>query len=481
MKPTSPVTWVRWRIVALLMAISCICQINRLSIRVAGDERIMAEFGLSPTEMGQVYSAFLFAYMLCMIPGGWLIDRLGPRRALLIVGLGSAIFSALTGLGGYGILAGGLVLPSFLVIRALLGACNAPLPPSTHRMVSFWLPLRQRGWGNGLLSAAAGMGIASAGVAFGLFIDWFDWRLAFLVMAGFTGVLSIVWYWYATDHPTQHRSVLPGELELIEDCEGVADPESARLKELARELTDQSALGDERVQIQDSPGKAVLAVPEPSTDCPEAAAANWLGLLRNRSLVLITLSYGAIGYFEYLFFYWMNYYFAKVLQLGQEESRFYASIPLLTMVVGMVSGGWLSDFMVRLLGYRRGRKVVPMAGMIASALLLAIGVNATQASWIVFWFSLALAAIGATEGPIWSTAVELGGRQGGAAGGVFNTGGNAGGILAPILTPWIAATFEQAPWVGDYFGNSWKLSLYFGSLVCMLGVVLWYWIDPAER
>src|SRR5262249_9812931 len=156
--------------------------------------------------------------------------------------------------------------------------------------------------------------IASAGIAFGFLIDWFDWRLAFLVMAILTGMLSIVWYWYATDRPAQHPSILPGELELIEDSEVGGDPRSERLRDLAREIIDEPAPGDKRAQIQSSPGKAVPAVAELRTDCPDAAAANWLGLLRNRSLVLITLSYGAIGYFEYLFFYWMTYYFSKVLQ-----------------------------------------------------------------------------------------------------------------------------------------------------------------------
>jgi MFS transporter, ACS family, D-galactonate transporter len=426
-------TGARWRIVALLMAFSTICQINRLSIRVAGDERLMDEFGWSPTEMGQVYSAFLFAYTLCMIPGGWLIDRWGPCKVLLIVGLCSALFEGLTGLSGYGVLAGALAFPSFLVIRIFLGACNAPLPPSTHRMVSFWLPLRQRGSGNGLVAAAAGIGIASAAMVFGRMIDWCGWRLAFLVMAAATVLLSILWYVYATDRPTQHASVLPKEREWTEE------------------------------------------------DGPETAAPSWRGLLRNRSLVLITISYGAIGYFEYLFYYWINHYFATVLQLGKEESRFYASVPLLTMVGGMASGGWLSDRMVSFLGYRRGRKIVPVAGMIAGAILGGVGIVSTQPFWVVFWFSLALGAIGATEGPIWSTAIELGGCQGGAAGGNFNTGGNVGGILAPIATPWIARNFEHSPWVIEYFANSWGLSLLVGSLVCLLGVTLWFWIDPTER
>ena len=40
-----------------------------------------------------------------------------------------------------------------------------------------------------------------------------------------------------------------------------------------------------------------------------------LGLFRNRSLVLLTLSYGAYSYVQYLYFYWIEYYFGKVLKL----------------------------------------------------------------------------------------------------------------------------------------------------------------------
>ena len=70
-------TWVRWRIVLLLMGFCFLGHLNRLSIVVAADNRLMKEFHFAPDEMGMVYSAFLFAYTVCMTPAGWLIDCWG--------------------------------------------------------------------------------------------------------------------------------------------------------------------------------------------------------------------------------------------------------------------------------------------------------------------------------------------------------------------------------------------------------------------
>jgi MFS family permease len=443
---------------ALLMAFCFLGHINRLSMRVAGDERLLTEFCLTPTQIGTVYSAFLFAYTLCMIPGGWVIDRWGPKTALVVFGLGSAVLEGLTGLGGLGFASSGMALVSFLVIRAMMGMANAPLHPGTSRMVPLWIPPRQHGWANGLLQAAAGCGIAGVTIFFGYLIDWVEWRSAFLIVGTLTGLLTILWIAYASNDPLRHASVNQEELEVIK---GTSAPQPLTLAPAPI--------------LAPTPARLSEGGPEADSDSPK-----WWRLLTNRSLVLLTVSYGAVGYFEYLFFYWMNYYFAQVLRLGQEESRFYSSIPPLAMVVGMVGGGWVSDAMVGLLGFRRGRKFVPVLGMTVGAAMLYVGVKASTPAWIVLWFSLALGAIGATEGPFWSTAVELGGRRGGTAGGLFNTGGNIGGLLAPLLTPWVAQYFQSEPWVQQLFGNSWRMSLYLGSLVCFLGVVLWIWIDPGQ-
>jgi MFS family permease len=439
-KLSARATWVRWRVVALLVAFSCLSWFLRVSISVAYNERIQDQLGITPTAMGTVYSAFLIVYMLCMTPGGWFIDRFGARTAFIVMGFGLTLFGALTGLVGSGahLLAGvpdrlgwplstaGLALVLFLVVRSCMGGFATPMYPASAYAIARWLPFRRRGSANGLVQGAACVGIAATPLLFGALIDWFDWPQAFLVLAVVTGLVSLVWAGYATERPEQHPGVSPAERHLIE----AGEPDPAR------------------------------------ADGPHGS---WLRLLRNRSLVCLTLSYAAVGYFEYLFFFWMGYYFKEQLHLPDLQQRVYSGIPILAMAVGMALGGWVSDGLVRLYGVRRGRLMVPVAGLLAAAVFLGLGVLASQPEWIVAWFSLALGAGGAVEAPTWTTALELGGRRGGTAAGLCNTGGNAGGMIAPVVTPW----------VGSVLGWPWAIGL--GGLVCLLGVGLWLRVDPRER
>src|SRR5262249_12372403 len=95
--PAAPPTAARWRILALLLAYNSLNWFNRVSMPVAYDEKIHKQLGISEEAIGWVYSAMLIAYMLCMTPGGWLADRRGAWVALVFMGLGSALFVALTG------------------------------------------------------------------------------------------------------------------------------------------------------------------------------------------------------------------------------------------------------------------------------------------------------------------------------------------------------------------------------------------------
>ncbi|HEX5270423.1 MAG TPA: MFS transporter, partial [Gemmataceae bacterium] len=314
-------TWVRWRVVALLMALSYVSWFLRVGMSVAYDERIKDHLGIRPEAMGTVYSAFLLAYMLCMTPGGWLIDRVGTRAALTLMGFGLVLFGALTGLVGASprlldrlpaevslaghVLATPLLL--FLVIRSLMGVFATPMYPAAAHAVGHWIPFRRRGWANGLVQGSALLGIASTPLVVGTLIAWFDWPQTFLVLAVGTGLLTIVWALYATDRPEQHPGANPAERDLIAADHGAAAPAGAR-------------------------------------------AGGWTRLLRNRSLVCLTAAYAAVGYFEYLFFFWMDYYFKDQLGLPDDVRRLYAGIPFLAMAAGMALGGHASDIFVRLYG-----------------------------------------------------------------------------------------------------------------------------------
>jgi dipeptide/tripeptide permease len=82
--------------------------------------------------------------------------------------------------------------------------------------------------------------------------------------------------------------------------------------------------------------------------------------------------------------------------------------------------------------------------------------------------ALALGLAAATDASFWAAAIEVGGSQSGAAGGILNTGGNLGGLIAPVLTPWIAARY------------GWSEGLYFGCFIVLVGAALWFFISPTK-
>ena len=47
--------------------------------------------------MGWAFSVFGWAYALFEIPGGWLADRIGPRRVLMRIVIWWSFFTAATG------------------------------------------------------------------------------------------------------------------------------------------------------------------------------------------------------------------------------------------------------------------------------------------------------------------------------------------------------------------------------------------------
>src|SRR5262249_25088364 len=140
-------------------------------------------------------------------------------------------------------------------------------------------------------------------------------------------------------------------------------------------------------------------------------------------------------------------------------------------------GGWAADRLQKSYG-RRGRAMVPLIGMSAGGVLLLLGVLAEDTAWMVTWLALALAAMGSCEAAVWTTAIELGGRQGGTAAGICNTGGNAGGVLGPWITPVVAGAVTSAFDLDTKSGWQWAMSL--GSLVAILGALVWLWIAPDD-
>ena len=105
----------RYWVFFLLFLFNLIAYVDRVNMSVAG-EPIAQEFGLSPVALGYLFSSFLWAYVLMMLPGGRLIDGIGAHRVAAIM---ATIWSIAQILSGASI---GFV--SMLLTRLGLGAAK---------------------------------------------------------------------------------------------------------------------------------------------------------------------------------------------------------------------------------------------------------------------------------------------------------------------------------------------------------------------
>jgi MFS family permease len=177
-------------------------------------------------------------------------------------------------------------LVGLLIVRSLMGIVNAPLHPAAARMVYAQVPPRAKSFANGLVTFSACLGISATYYGFGLLAGRFGWPTAFLMTGWFTLLVGVVWVWGT-------RSTHNG----------------SKLASAAHTRADHDI---------------------------------WQ-VLRDPGVICLTLSYAALGYFQYLFFYWIQYYIGTVEQLGAETARLYSTGITLTMGFGMVFGGWLAD------------------------------------------------------------------------------------------------------------------------------------------
>jgi ACS family glucarate transporter-like MFS transporter len=398
-------------IIGLMFGLSVLSYFDRTILSIAGPG-IMKEFSISAVRMGAVYSAFLVSYAVCMIPGGRMADRFGPRIVLTWMALGSAVFTALLALAatpGLGALVG--VVPAFIMIRLAFGIFTAPLYPTCTRMNANWIPLKNRARATGVANSGSGFGGAVSPILFSWMIRRYGWRMSFLLAGIATGIIGVLWFVSVRDHPP-----------------GVPSPqEASRLR------------------------------------------APWRALLTDKNVVLLTLGFSALGYFEYIFFYWIYYYIGEIRHLSASKSAQYTTVLFLTWVVMMPLGGLLCDQLMSRFGRKPGIRITAVASLACSAGLLFAGVRTTETVAAISLMSLALGCASIADMTYWTAGIDVAGDQVGVVGGILNTGANVGGALAPVLTPWIAS----------FAGWSW--GLYAGCLVALAALVAWLFTDPTRR
>ncbi len=390
----------RWGILAILFIVTTVNYADRASISIAGPE-IRKALGLSPVEMGFVFSAFAWSYVAAQLPGGWLLDRFGSKITYFFSIFLWSLFTMLT--GGVGFVAGGAAVATLFVLRFLVGAAEAPSFPGNSRITSAWFPTHERGLASALFNSAQYFATVLFAPIMGWLVHAFGWESVFVVMGGLGIALAFVWL-KVIHGPKDHPSVSAGELKYIEEGGALVDLDGAKRNTQA-------------------PAVDTLA-------CVKE-------LLGNRMLLGVYIGQYCINTLTYFFLTWFPVYLVQERHMTILKAGFVASLPAIAGFLGGVVGGTISDRLAKAgFSLSMSRKVPIVCGMLLSMSMIACNYIDTDAVVVAV---MALAFFGKGVGALgWAVVADTSPKEaGGLSGALFNTFGNIAGITTPIVIGYI--------------------------------------------
>lgn len=414
--PTAQSTGIRWILIAWIFVIAAIACLDRVNISIAG-QFIAREFHLSNIQLGWVFSAFVAGYALFQAPGGWLADRIGPRKVLAIGVLWWGVFTSLITFLSPHLTA---VLGILIGLRFGLGMGEAVMFPASNCIVAAWIPSSERGVANGIIFAGVGVGAGLTPPLIVYFLSHYGWRASFWASAGLGLIAGGIWYVIARDTPREHAWVSSTEAKLIE-----------------------------------------AGLPKHDSFSLTGAKLSWGEILRNRDVLAITFSYFCYGYAAYIFVSWFFVYLNAVRGLNLKQSSYYTMLPFMAMAVGSTLGGWISDGLTRSYGKRVGRCLFASAAIGFAALFIALGAQVASAQLASLVLSGGAGMLYLSQSSFWSVSADIGKRSAGAVSGTMNMGGQVGGVVTASLTPAIA----------NHFG--WSASFLVAAALCAAGALAW--------
>ncbi|WP_226502252.1 MFS transporter [Pseudomonas sp. MWU16-30317] len=386
----------RFEVIALLFIMMIVNQGDRATLSIAGAS-VSNELGLSHAEMGWLFSAFAWAYMLLQLPGGLAIDRFGSVKVLGIAIIAWSVFTA--AVGTVAIMPLGLAFFAVFALRFLVGVAEAPCFPANSKIVSMWFPTAERGTATAIFNASQYF----AAVVFTPLLAWIStrwgWPWIFYVMGAAGIAIGLVFVW-RIKAPVDHASLSAVELREIRD------------------------------------GGANLQEHPPSAGKKQSWGETWASakeLLGQRMFLGIYIAQFCISTLTFFFLTWFPVYLVQQRGLSLLNAGLLAAIPAIFGFIGGIGGGLISDWMLRKgVSLTKARKLPIFIGMALSMSMILCNYVQTDVLVVVF---MALAFFGKGMGALgWAIISDVSPkRSAGMNGAIFNTFGSVAGIVTPIV------------------------------------------------
>jgi MFS transporter, ACS family, D-galactonate transporter len=357
--------------------------IDRASLSIAMP-LISKDLHLDAAITGIILSSFGWTYAVMQLPGGWLVDKLKPRKVVTGSLLGWGVIEGVTGL------ANGVA--SLIGMRMLLGVFEGPVQNGANASLMRWLRKSEHARGSTLVDGGGPLGTAFGGLLVTGLIVWLGtWRLAFAGVGLITVLIGIAAWVFMRDNPATHPMITREEADYLAKGEA----ESGR---------------------------------EP------AARGSALRYFRFRSAWLLLIAFFGYDAVVYGLLTWAPSYVSEVQHVSFGITGLWTFVIFGAGFVGELIAGQVADRWIRS-GASANlvlRTLLGLAGLGVAIAIILVNTVSTPAAAILL---ISLANFFLRWGGLyWSVPARLASSQHvGRLSGAMNFSGNVAGILAPIL------------------------------------------------
>lgn len=391
-------THARYYILFMITLVLTLATGDRATLSVAGPE-MQKKLGISAVEIGYLFSAFSWAYVISMTPAGWVADKVGSKRAMFLGILLWSVMTVFMGLVSYVT----FVVPALLILRFLLGVCESPVGPSAGRIIAAWFPSQERGVAGAIFNSAQYASLAIFTPLMAWLCHAFGWDHVFIVMGVIGIIIAFCWskLFYV---PTKHPGINHEEMEYLKEGGALVELDTATHVKGERKRAGWQEIGQ---------------------------------LFKSRMLIGIFIGQYCISAITWFFMTWFPIYLVKERGMSILQAGFMASVPAICGLVGGIMSGFFSDWLLRKTNnLSLARKVPITIGLTMSASMILCNYVGSEA---LVMFLMSAAFFGKGFGSLgWAVVADTAPKEIiGTTGGLFNSLGNIAGIVTPVVIGYI--------------------------------------------
>jgi ACS family sodium-dependent inorganic phosphate cotransporter len=362
-------------VVALCLLAVFIGYTDRVNISVAAVV-MRRQFGWSQTTKGLVLAAFAIGYFLCLALSGWLAQRFGGRKVLLVAVLWWSLFTLLTPWSAFHSL--GLLVAA----RIGLGMGESAVFPSSYELFGRWVPPQSRARAIAFLYSGVPLGQVAGLLGTGWLTSRYGWPWAFYLF-GVCGTLwALLWI--------------------------------TRMPKLGQG-SDHAA----RHETESTPWRALLTHPPVWAIVVGNFSSNWC---------------------LYFFLAWLPSYFAEFQHVDLANAGLFSALPWLIAMLSTNLSAIVSDRLAPVLGATLVRKVALAGGLLLCSLFLLLARHVNSANSALACICASAGALGFTWTGYGPNVLDVAPRHASVVAGISNTVATLPGIVGVALVGWLVET-----------------------------------------